>query len=77
MRRIAGREDRLHQQQTAIRPHGLMTVTEDRQTLRLVPIMDDVREHIRIPTRRHLHKEIAHIPPDFVVERARRSLKAS
>src|SRR5262249_49926535 len=51
MQRVAFWQHHFHYQQTAIRFDCLADMAKDRETLILVPVMDDVRKDVSIPTR--------------------------
>jgi hypothetical protein len=62
-RLLAGepRQDRLDQQQGAPISHGRATIGEDAKGRVIAPVMDQPREQVGVPTRRHRREEVAAI----------------
>src|SRR5262245_57876481 len=66
MRLIASRQDHLDNQQATAGFHGGPAVTENRETLWLTPIVNDVREQIGVASTGNLVKKTARLDRDAV-----------
>jgi hypothetical protein len=70
VRSIASRQHHLDNQQSSTRVHSVPTVLQDRETLVIRPIADDVREKIRIAASWNCLEEIAYLDRDAVRQTA-------
>src|SRR5712691_9923582 len=64
MRRVAGGEHHLDDQQSGTRLHGPAAIPQDGQALVLIPVMNNVREDIRVATGGNALEEIASLDRD-------------
>ena len=71
MRDVAGRQDHFDDQQPAARFHRLPAIDEDRDAIVLVPVMDDVRQQVRITSCWNVLEEIDGFDGEAIGEAAR------